>query len=305
MDAPFASKRKIRYSTSSVIFYVLCYSVITLIAAMCFFPFILLISASFSTDMLVRLHGFSILPQGFNTDAYEMIFRFPTRVIRAYGVSIYVTVVGTFLGLFLITMTSYVISRKSFKYRNRIAFFFYFTTLFNGGMVSTYIYYIRYLGWRDSYFALIFQGIFTVFHMLIMRSFISAVPTATIESAKIDGAGEFRIFLQIVVPLIPSALATIGLFKALQYWNDWYNAMLYINSVDKYPLQYMLYDLLNRAAALAEIAAMGGSVQLPDNLPALSLRMAMAVVATGPIVLVYPFVQRFFIKGITIGSVKG
>ena len=136
-----------------------------------------------------------------------------------------------------------------------------------------------------------------------MRSFISNIPDATIESAKIDGAGEFRIFNQIILPLIPSALATIGLFKALFYWNDWYNAMLYINRHSMYPLQYMLYDVLNRATGLAEIAAHTGMVI--EDLPTHSLKMAMAIVATGPILLAYPFVQRFFIKGITIGSVKG
>jgi putative aldouronate transport system permease protein len=144
---------------------------------------------------------------------------------------------------------------------------------------------------------------FNVFYLLIMRSFIAAIPSALIESAKIDGAGEFKIFLRIILPLLPSGLATIGLFKALQYWNDWYNAMLYINTSTKYPLQYMLYDLLNRNVAMAQIASIAGIVM--EDLPTYSLKMAMAVVATGPIVLVYPFVQRYFIRGVTIGSVKG
>jgi putative aldouronate transport system permease protein len=292
------------YSKSSIIFYILAFSLVTIVAIACLFPFILLISASFSSDIAIRLYGYSILPQEFNLEAYKFIFKSPERVVNAYGVSIFITCVGTFFGLFLITMTAYVISRQSFKYRNKLSFFFYFTTLFNGGLVSTYIFYIRYLHLKDSLWALILPGMFNVFYLLIMRSFVRNVPSATIESAKIDGAGEFRIFVQIVLPLIPSGLATIGLFKALSYWNDWYNAMLYINSVEKYPLQYMLYDLLNRAQALNEIAARGGVVNMEEQ-PTLALKMAMAVVATGPIVLVYPFVQRFFIKGITIGSVKG
>ena len=295
--------KRIRYSKSSVIFYILSFSLVTIITICCLVPFLLLISASFSSDQAIRFNGYSLLPQEFTLEAYNLIFKYPMKVLRAYGVSISITAIGTFIGLFLITMTAYVISRKSFKYRNRISFYFYFTTLFNGGMVSTYIYYIRYLNLKDSYLALIFPGMFNVFYLLIMRSFVSAVPGATIESAKIDGAGEFRIFAQIVVPLIPSGLATIGLFKALQYWNDWYHAMLYLNSPNKFPLQYMLYDLLNRAAALAQIAAMGSYIM--EEMPTYTLKMAMAVVATGPIVLVYPFVQRFFIKGITIGSVKG
>ena len=171
------------------------------------------------------------------------------------------------------------------------------------GWWCTYIFYIRYLHLKDNLLALILPGMFNVFYLLIMRSFVSAIPSATIESAKIDGAGEFRIFWQIVMPLLPAGLATMGLFQALHYWNDWYNAMLYLNTDTKYPLQYMLYDLLNRSTAMAQIASLTGLVV--EDLPTYSLKMAMAVVATGPIVLVYPFVQRFFIKGITVGFVKG
>jgi putative aldouronate transport system permease protein len=138
-----------------------------------------------------------------------------------------------------------------------------------------------------------------------MRSFIKGVPEAVIESAKIDGAGEFRIFAQIIVPLIPSGLATIGLFKALMYWNDWYHAMLFIRSESKYPLMYFLNDVLNRAQAISQMATMGAGFFLDELLPTFSLRMAMAVVAIGPIVFAYPFVQKYFIRGIAIGSVKG
>jgi putative aldouronate transport system permease protein len=297
------SGNKVRISGSTHLFYMLAFTLVTIIAAVCLIPFILLISASFSSDQAIRFYGYSFLPQGFTLEAYNLIFKYPVRVAQAYGVSIFITAVGTFFGLFLITMTAYVISRKTFKFRNAISFYFYFTTLFNGGMVCTYIFYIRYLHLKDSLLALILPGMFNVFYLLIMRSFVSQIPQAAIESAKIDGAGEFRIFGQIVLPLLPSGLATIGLFKALNYWNDWYNAMLYINTQSKFPLQYMLYDLLNRAAAMAQIASVGGYVM--EELPTYSLKMAMAVVATGPIILVYPFVQRFFIKGITIGSVKG
>ena len=296
-------KKRNRLSKSSFVFYLLSYSLVTFITVCCLIPFILLISASFSSDQSIRMNGYSFLPQNFSLEAYNLIFKYPMKIVHAYGISIYITAIGTAVGLFLITMTAYVISRKSFKYRNHISFYFYFTTLFNGGMVSTYIFFIRYLHLKDSLVSLILPLLFNVFYLLIMRSFVSAIPSATIESAKIDGAGEFRIFAQIVVPLLPSGLATIGLFQALSYWNNWFNAMLYINSVDKYPLQYMLYDLLNRAASLAQIAAMGGYVV--ETMPTYTLKMAMAVVATGPIILVYPFVQRFFIKGITIGSVKG
>ncbi|MBR1497864.1 MAG: carbohydrate ABC transporter permease [Oscillospiraceae bacterium] len=295
--------RKIKLSTSSKVFYVICYTVVALMAIICLIPFILLISGSFTSEQFIRFHGYSLLPGEFSTEAYKIIFKTPQRIIRAYGVSIMITVIGTFLGLLLTSMTAYVISRKDFKYRNWFSFFFYFTTLFNGGMVSTYIFYIQYLNLKDSYLALILPMMFNVFYLLIMRTFVSSIPHALIEAAKIDGAGEWRIFFTIILPLLKSGLATIGLFLALGYWNDWYNAMLYLNTETKYPLQYMLYAIQQQTQALASIASQAG-IQV-QNLPSSSLKLAMAVVATGPIVIVYPFVQKYFVAGITIGSVKG
>ena len=294
---------KIRLSASSKTFYVLCYTVVALMALVCLIPFVLLISASFTAESYIRFHGYNLWPQEFSLEAYGVIFKNPQTIINAYGVSILITAVGTFLGLMTTTAAAYVLSRRDFKYRNAFSFFFYFTTLFNGGMVSTYIFYIQYLHLKDSLWALILPGMFNVFYLLIMRSFCTAIPSALIESAKIDGAGEYRIFFQIVLPLLKSGMATIGLFLALGYWNDWYNAMLYINSSEKYPLQYMLYNMLQQQQALARIASQLGIVVA--DLPSNSLKMAMAVVATGPIILVYPFVQKYFVKGVTVGSVKG
>ncbi|MHB9293349.1 putative aldouronate transport system permease protein [Hollandina sp. SP2] len=293
----------IKKTNVTKIFYALSYTLITIIALVCLVPFILLVSGSFTSEQAIRFSGYSFLPKDFTLEAYQVIFKYPQKVARAYGVSILITLLGTLGGLFLITMTAYVISRKSFKYRNAISFFFYFTTLFNGGMVCTYIFYIRYLHLKDSLLAIILPGMFNIFYLLIMRSFISAIPAALIESAKIDGAGEFKIFTRIILPIIPSGLATIGLFMALGYWNDWYNAMLYINTPEKYPLQYMLYDLLMRTQALSQIAGQVG-IRV-ESLPTQSLKLAMAVVATGPIILLYPFVQKYFIAGVTVGAVKG
>lgn len=295
--------RKIKLSRSSKVFYVICYTVVAIMAIVCLVPFILLISGSFTSEQWIRFHGYGLIPGEFSLEAYNIIFKTPERIIRSYGVSIMITVIGTLTGLLLTTLTAYVIARKDFKYRNRFSFFFYFTTLFNGGMVSTYIFYIQYLHLKDSYLALILPAMFNVFYLLIMRTFVAAIPEALIESAKIDGAGEWRIFFVIILPLLKSGLATIGLFLALGYWNDWYNAMLYMNSEAKYPLQYMLYSIQQQTQALAAIAGQAGiSVQ---NLPSSSLKLAMAVVATGPIVILYPFVQKYFVAGITIGSVKG
>lgn len=298
-----ANRNRIRSDGSTKAFNILSYTFVTLVALLCLLPFIFMISGSFSDENLIRLYGYSIFPRGFTMEAYKTIFRFPEKIIRAYGVSIFITAAGTAIGLTVLTMAAYVLSRKDFKYRNGFSFFFYFTTLFNGGMISTYIFYIQYLHLKDSIWALILPGMLSVFNLLIMRSFISSIPTSLIESAKLDGAGEFTIFVKIILPLSKAGLATIGLFMALHYWNDWYNAMLYINDANKYPLQYMLYDLLNQAQSLARIAAQSG-IQV-ENLPTNTIKLAMAVVATGPILLLYPFVQKYFVKGITVGSVKG
>lgn len=302
-DLAVSAPKKIKLSTSSRTFYVICYTIVLLAAILCLVPFILLISGSFTSEQWIRFNGFSLIPGEFSTEAYKIIFKTPEKIVRAYGVSIFITAAGTFLGLFLTSLTAYVISRKDARYRNVLSFFFYFTTLFNGGMVSTYIFYIQYLHLKDSYWALILPGVFNVFYLLIMRTFVNNIPFALIESAKLDGAGEWRIFFTIILPLLKSGLATIGLFLALGYWNDWYNAMLYMNNEDKYPLQYMLYSVQQQTQALARIAAQAG-IQVA-NLPSNSLKMAMAVVATGPIIIVYPFVQKYFISGITVGSVKG
>lgn len=302
-EKEIVAPKKIKLSTSSKVFYVICYVVVALMAIICLIPFIMLVSGSFTAENWIRFHGYGLIPGEFSVEAYKIIFKTPERIIRAYGVSIMITLIGVAIGLLLTALTAYVISRKDFKYRNALSFFFYFTTLFNGGMVSTYIYYIQYLHLKDSYLALILPMVFNVFYLLIMRTFVNNIPVALIESAKLDGAGEWRIFFTIILPLLQSGLATIGLFLALGYWNDWYNAMLYMNTDTKYPLQYMLYSIQQQAQALARIASQAGiSVQ---DLPSSSLKMAMAVVATGPIVIVYPFVQKYFVAGITIGSVKG
>jgi len=276
---------------------------LTIMSVFCLLPFILLISGSFTSEEAIVRHGFSLIPREFSTEAYKLLFRYPQTILRAYGVTIFITAVGTTLALLVISMAAYVLCRKSFRYRNQFSFFLYFTTLFNGGMVSTYVFFIRYLHLKDSLWALILPLMVNVFYLLIMRSFMSSIPETIFESCKIDGAGEFRIYFQFALPLVKSGLATVTLFIALDYWNDWYNAMLYMTSREKFPLQYMLYDMLASTEALSQLAS-SANVSMVD-IPGQSLRMAMAVVATGPIILVYPFVQKYFEKGITIGSVKG
>ncbi len=296
-------KNKIKMPKATMAFNLVGYTFISFMGLLCLLPFIMLISGSFSSEKAITFYGYSLLPREFTTYAYEMLFRIPEIIFRSYGVSIFITAVGTMSGLLITALTAYVLSRKDFKYRNYISFFFYFTTLFNGGMVSSYIFIIRTLQLKDNILVLILPLLVNVFYLLIMRSFMTSIPSSIIESAKIDGAGEFLIFFRLILPLAKAGLATIGLFIALEYWNDWYHAMLYINKQDLFPLQYRLYNMISASDAMSKIA-MQASINLAQ-MPSQALKLAMAVIATGPIILVYPFVQRYFIKGITIGAVKG
>ena len=280
------------------------YAVIIIIALLCLLPFIMILSGSFTAESKIVSSGFTLIPQQISLDAYKLVFKNPAQIANGYLVTIFVTAAGTICALFLTAMTGYVLTKKELKTRNILSFFFYFTTLFSGGLVPWYLLIIKYLGWKNSFLALIVPYLFNVFYIIVMRSFMKSVPDALFESAKIDGAGEFKIFCRIALPLSTPALATIGLFIALGYWNDWYLAMLYISKQDMYPLQYLLYKMINEAQFLQNFANRVGSaasVSMPTN----SLKLAMTVVATGPIVILYPFLQRFFVKGLTIGAVKG
>lgn len=292
-----------KLSKDTVLFNLVGYTLITLVSLACVLPIVLLVSGSLTPEKEISLHGFGLFPPSITLAAYDLVFRNPGEILNAYGITIGITVVGSALGLIVTSMTAYVLSRKDFRYRNKFAFFFYFTTLFNGGLLSTYIFVIRYLQLKNSLLALVLPLMVNVFYLLIMRSFMNSVPDSIVESGKIEGAGEFTIFFRLVLPLLKPALATIGLFLALDYWNDWYNAMLYLSERSLYPLQYLLYAMLSETDAMSRIATSTG---IPlGMLPSQSLKMAMTVVATGPIILVYPMVQKYFIKGITVGAVKG
>lgn len=299
---------KIKMGKDKVILAILAYSVCGIIALMCLVPFIMVVTGSFSSEAAIIKNGFSVLIQDFSLEAYKTVFKEPMVVVRAYATTIGLTVVGTFVGLLLQTMTAYVLSRRDFEWRNQFSFFFYFTTLFSGGLVPYFILITRTLQLKDSYFALLLPLIFSVYNLLIMKSYIMGIPESLIDAAKIDGCGEFRTLFKIVLPLIKPALATVGLFIALAYWNDWYNAMLYINSEEKYPLQYFLYEQISNIEAYKKMIAenaVSSSVISSMSLPTQTLKMALTVVVTGPIVLAYPIVQKYFVQGITIGAVKG
>ncbi len=301
-------KSRLKIQKDVIALNIIAYTFTALIAILCLLPFIMVISGSFSSERAVAANGFSLIPQDFSLEAYKTVFKTPSVVIRAYATTTVLTVTGTALGLLLQTMTAFVLARKDFPWRNGFSFFFYFTTLFSGGLVPTYVLYTRTLGLANNYLALLFPLLFSVFNLLIMKSYIMGVPDTLFEAAKIDGAGDFRILFQITLPLIKPALATVGLFIALAYWNDWYNAMLYIREEKMFPLQYFLYKQVNSIEAYKKMIAnnqVSGDVISTLSLPTQTLKMALTVVVTGPIILAFPFVQKYFVQGVTIGAVKG
>ncbi len=293
-----------RQQKDRMLFAAIGYASLTLLALLCILPFLLVVSSSLTQESTIIVEGYPFLPLDFSTEAYGILFKYPTQMIKAYIVTIGVTAAGTLLGLFLTSMTAYALSRKDFKWRNHFSFFFFFTTLFSGGLVPWYLLIVNYLHMKDTPLALVIPMVLNVFYIIVMKSFMSGIPEAIVESAKIDGAGDFLIYARLILPLSKPALATIGLFLALAYWNDWYNALLFVSNENLMPLQYYLYKMLGNMDGMRKAMMSAGAV-VTTTIPSESLKMAMTVVATGPILLAYPFVQRYFVQGLTIGAVKG
>ena len=294
---------KIRKTPSSVIFETLGYIYITIWALFCVVPFLLVVSGSFTDDKVIITEGYSLIPKGFTLQAYNTVFALPEKIMRAYSVTTFVTVTGTLLGLFLIFMAGFALQRKDLKYRNHIAFFIYFTTLFNGGLIPWYIMVANVLGLKNSIYALILPSLMNPFLIFLMRNFLRTIPESIVESARIDGAGDFRILFSLVLPIATPALATVGLFLALGYWNDWFLSAIYIEHDRMFGLQFYLYNILARADFMR--SGINQNITLVLEIPRESVKLATAVVATGPVVFFYPFVQKYFVQGLVIGAVKG
>mgnify|MGYP005761203351 CR=1 FL=1 len=299
-----AAKEKKKYGIDTITMNIAAYLLIGMFALVCILPFYLIIVASFTPEASLIKNGYPLIPTGeFSLESYGLCLKNPEQILRAYGVTIGITVVGTFFAVLIATMTGYALSRQDFPWRNKFAFFFFFTTLFNGGLVPSYMINMRYLGFKNNILALILPMLFSVWNMIIAKSFMMGIPASISESAKIDGANDFVIYTRLIVPLSKPLIATLALFSALSYWNEWYNCMLYITEDEMFTLQYYLQRMLGSAEAMKLVAEKSG---LPlTTIPLESMKMAMTVIATGPIILLYPFVQRYFVKGMTIGAVKG
>ncbi len=273
-----------------------------LIAAACVYPLFLVFAVSFTDETSLAFNGYALIPKEFSLSAYTYILKTMNTIVNAYGVSIFVTIVGSIIGLFVMAMYAYPLARDDFKYRGIFNVIIVVTMLFSGGLVPTYMVYVNVLHLKNSLAALILMYLFSAFYVMIIRTFYKTnVSKSLIEAAQIDGAHEFKIFFQIVMPLAKPALATIMMFSMLVYWNDWYGPLLYIEKTNLYNLQYLMYTVQAKIANLAILSR--GNVSLQD-IPSETARMALAIVAIGPIILAYPFFQRYFEKGITLGATK-
>ncbi len=269
-------------------------------------PFLLVISISLTSEQALNEFGYQFIPKEFSLTAYEYILDSPIVLIRAYGVTILVTIMGTMMGLLLTAMTAYGISRRDYMFNRSTTFFIFFTMLFSGGLVPSYILMTQYLDLKDTIWALVLPGLLSPFNIMVMKGFLQKIPHEIIESAKVDGAREWRIFFQIILPLATPALATLGIFISFNYWNAWFPALLYIDNEKLVPLQLLLVRIMNNVELLtSNIEFLNGLSMNIMEIPKLSARMAMAIAAAGPMLFIFPFFQKYFVQGITVGSLKG
>jgi putative aldouronate transport system permease protein len=274
---------------------------------LCLAPLLLVIAISVTDERTILENGYSFIPEKFSGKAYEYLLTAGAAIWRAYGISITVTVIGTALSLLVICLYAYPLSRSGFRYKNQFAFFAYFTMIFGGGLVPWYIVYTQLIPIRKTIWIMIVPYLMNTWFMMIMRTFFkTTIHESIIESARMDGAGEFRTFFVIVLPLCRAGLATIGLFCTLNYWNDFFLPLVFVNDSKLYNIQYLMYQTLVAVQFLLQNTSQISNVSdIMKNLPSEGVRMAIAVISIGPIVLAYPFFQKYFVKGLTIGAVKG
>ncbi|MFC4778709.1 carbohydrate ABC transporter permease [Paenibacillus sp. GCM10023252] len=268
-------------------------------------PFLIIISISLSDETSLLRYGYKLIPDQFSLDGYKLAFTNPEVLLQSYGVTTLVTVIGTLISLLLTAMLGYSISRPNYRYRRMTSFYVFFTMLFSGGLVPSYILITNVLQLTNTIWALILPLALSPFNVLLMSGFLKKVPYEIIESAKIDGASEWRIFFTIIIPLSTPALTTLGVFISFAYWNDYFQALLYIQDGRFVPLQLLLFRMINNILFLqSQIDYTSQMIDL-SRFPTLSTRMAMVILAVGPALCFFPFLQRFFIEGLTIGSLKG
>lgn len=294
-------KREIRFQ-------ILCHIVMGIAAVITILPLILLFMSSITENKDITLYGYSFLPKHFSLEAYIYIWNERMQIFRAYFITVFVTTVGTAVGLSMSVLYAYALSKPYFPGKKFFSLYILFTMLFNGGLVPTYIMYTRYLHMKNSILALIIPGLLmNAFNVLLIRSYFqNNVPLSLVEAAEIDGATEFQTVLRVVLPMSKPILATIGLFIGVGYWNDWQNGLYYVTEEKIYSIQQILNNMLKNIEYLSKNAtAVAKSTSLAGTLPAATVRMAIAVIGLLPILIIYPFIQKYFVKGISLGAVKG
>lgn len=287
---------------------ILIHTIAIIYAIACIIPFIIVIAASLTHPLELSQEGYSFWPNKIDIAAYTTIFEHPGVILRSYGVTIFVTAATVFLGLIFMSMAAFTLARKNCNFRRPLSFFFYFTMLFSGGLVPSYIWITQYLKLQDTYWVMIIPSLINVFHIFMIRTFFQKLSISLYESAKIDGATEFNIYFKIALPLSLPVLATVAFFNTMGKWNDWSTGLYYLNNAELYPLQFLLYKIQKNIQTLLiamDFTTTGmGAIPIGD-IPGENLLMAMAVVATGPMLVIFPFFQKYFVAGLTVGAVKG
>ncbi|MBR1584678.1 MAG: carbohydrate ABC transporter permease [Clostridia bacterium] len=291
-------------SKSDRVFMVIIYCFVGLFAFACLYPLLLTLMTSITDEQTLIRDGYKMFPQKYSLAAYQVIVdSMGSKVFNAYKITIFVTVVGTALSLFVTASIGYVVSVKDFKQRNIINMLLYIPMVFSAGLLPWYIVCTKYYHLTNTMWALILPPCLNVFNVFLMRNFFNSLPTAVFESAKIDGAGHFRIFFQIAIPMAQVGIYTVGMLYALGYWNDYYNALMFIRKSEMYPMQYYLYNILSNI----QFAARQSQNRLSYNIaiPSETIKMAIIIVTILPILFLYPFIQRYIVKGVVVGAVKG
>ena len=285
-------------------------TILAIFCLSCVVPILLVYMTSVTDELAITKNGVSLFPETFSLEAYKMLFGSSgAKILTSYRNTLLLTVLGTVFGLWFMTMFGHACSRADFKLRKVLSFFAYFTMLFNGGMVASYIVNTTIFRLRDTFWVLLLPGMVGAYNIIVLRTFFSSSGTESlIEAAKIDGAGEFRIYAQIVLPISKPALATIGLFTAIAYFSSWFNVLMYIDNENLWTIQYMLQRVMNDILYLRanpEIAMSEEGGLILASLPNESAKMALTVITMTPVLLFYPFFQKYFVKGLTLGAIKG
>lgn len=288
---------------------VIIHTILILLCCTFIIPLIYVISLSVTPEVTIARGGYKLIPSEIDFSAYRLIFEEPTQLIDSYQITIAFSLLGTFLSVVFMSMIAYALAREQFYYRRGVTFFVYFTMLFSGGLIPSYIINTQYLGMGDSFWVYIFPTLIAPYYVLILRTFFKGLPASLTEAAKVDGASEMKIFTTIVLPLSKPVLATVSLLILLAKWNDWNTSLIYIMDAKKYSLQFLLQKILREAEFLKNMADSPNAAMLLDQMqqdaPVESMRFAMAILAAGPMMIIFPFFQKYFTKGLTIGAVKG